>query len=232
MVLCHISHVYETGCSLYFTVAQKAAEDPLAAVAGRQGRGLRRDHRGRRDDHPPPRRRHRPQAVAGRRDRRPRRLGAPRGQGRPRPDRGPQPGSTDPVTDNSPRSFTFLVNPASGGGAAPAAVVPVAASCSARPAPTSTSRTRPAPRRWARWWPPRSTRATSSSRSAATGCCRRSPGLVAKACGTLGVVPAGRGNDFARMLGLPEDPAALAALLLEQGRAARRPGVVHAARGR
>jgi alkyldihydroxyacetonephosphate synthase len=29
MVLCHISHVYETGCSLYFTVAQKAAEDPL-----------------------------------------------------------------------------------------------------------------------------------------------------------------------------------------------------------
>ena len=30
MMLCHISHVYETGCSLYFTVAQKAAEDPLA----------------------------------------------------------------------------------------------------------------------------------------------------------------------------------------------------------
>ena len=29
MVLCHISHVYETGCSLYFTVAQKAAADPL-----------------------------------------------------------------------------------------------------------------------------------------------------------------------------------------------------------
>lgn len=30
MVLCHISHVYETGCSLYFTVAQKAADDPLS----------------------------------------------------------------------------------------------------------------------------------------------------------------------------------------------------------
>jgi alkyldihydroxyacetonephosphate synthase len=30
MVLCHISHVYETGCSLYFTVAQKGAEDPLS----------------------------------------------------------------------------------------------------------------------------------------------------------------------------------------------------------
>ncbi|HWM72151.1 MAG TPA: FAD-binding oxidoreductase [Nocardioides sp.] len=30
MVLCHISHVYETGCSLYFTVAAKEAADPLA----------------------------------------------------------------------------------------------------------------------------------------------------------------------------------------------------------
>jgi len=29
MVLCHISHVYETGCSLYFTVAAKAGVDPL-----------------------------------------------------------------------------------------------------------------------------------------------------------------------------------------------------------
>lgn len=30
IVLCHISHVYETGCSLYFTVAAREAEDPLA----------------------------------------------------------------------------------------------------------------------------------------------------------------------------------------------------------
>ena len=29
IVLCHISHVYETGCSLYFTVATQAADDPL-----------------------------------------------------------------------------------------------------------------------------------------------------------------------------------------------------------
>jgi alkyldihydroxyacetonephosphate synthase len=29
IVLCHVSHVYETGCSLYFTVATKAAADPL-----------------------------------------------------------------------------------------------------------------------------------------------------------------------------------------------------------
>jgi alkyldihydroxyacetonephosphate synthase len=29
LVLCHISHVYETGCSLYFTVAAKGTDDPL-----------------------------------------------------------------------------------------------------------------------------------------------------------------------------------------------------------
>lgn len=29
IVLCHISHVYETGCSLYFTVAAKEGADPL-----------------------------------------------------------------------------------------------------------------------------------------------------------------------------------------------------------
>ncbi|MBV6727936.1 FAD-binding oxidoreductase [Nocardioides daeguensis] len=29
MVLCHISHVYPTGCSLYFTVAAPAGDDPL-----------------------------------------------------------------------------------------------------------------------------------------------------------------------------------------------------------
>ncbi|WP_232819941.1 FAD-binding oxidoreductase [Nocardioides allogilvus] len=33
IVLCHISHVYETGCSLYFTVATKEKEDPLAQWA-------------------------------------------------------------------------------------------------------------------------------------------------------------------------------------------------------
>ena len=30
IVLCHVSHVYETGCSLYFTVATRQADDPLA----------------------------------------------------------------------------------------------------------------------------------------------------------------------------------------------------------
>ncbi|GAA1912947.1 FAD-binding oxidoreductase [Nocardioides hwasunensis] len=30
LVLCHVSHVYETGCSLYFTVAARQGDDPLA----------------------------------------------------------------------------------------------------------------------------------------------------------------------------------------------------------
>ena len=128
MVLCHISHVYETGCSLYFTVAAKEGDDPLAPVARRQGRRQRRDRRGRRHDHPPPRGRHRPQAVAGRA------RSAPVGVSVLRavkadldPTGDPQPGGADPVSATTPASrFTFLVNPASGGGAAPEAVVPVA----------------------------------------------------------------------------------------------------------
>ena len=39
-------------------------------------------------------------------------------------------------------------------------------------------------------------------------------GRVAALGGTLGIVPAGRGNDFARMLGLPTAPAAAAEVLL------------------
>ena len=39
-------------------------------------------------------------------------------------------------------------------------------------------------------------------------------GRVAARGGTLGIVPAGRGNDFARMLGLPSAPAAAAQVLL------------------
>ena len=34
LVLCHVSHVYETGCSLYFTVAARQGDDPLAQWAG------------------------------------------------------------------------------------------------------------------------------------------------------------------------------------------------------
>ncbi|WP_457208733.1 FAD-binding oxidoreductase, partial [Nocardioides sp. P5_C9_2] len=33
LVMCHVSHVYETGCSLYFTVAARQGADPLAQWA-------------------------------------------------------------------------------------------------------------------------------------------------------------------------------------------------------
>src|SRR5689334_2020808 len=39
-------------------------------------------------------------------------------------------------------------------------------------------------------------------------------GLVAAHGGVLGLLPAGRGNDFARMLGVPSDAAAAARVLL------------------
>ena len=40
---------------------------------------------------------------------------------------------------------------------------------------------------------------------------------VSAAGGALGIIPAGRGNDFARMLGIPADPARAAAVLLRGG---------------
>ena len=48
----------------------------------------------------------------------------------------------------------------------------------------------------------------------------RMAAAVAAAGGVLGIVPAGRGNDFARMLGIPADPARAAAVLLRGGRRA------------
>ena len=101
-MLCHISHVYETGASLYFTVATKQSDDPLAQwLAAKAGR-LGRDHRQRRLDHPPPRRRPGPQAVAGPGDRPGRRTHAARAQGRARPDRRAQPRGADPLGSEAP----------------------------------------------------------------------------------------------------------------------------------
>ena len=66
LVMCHVSHVYETGASLYFTfIARQREGDELAPVADRQGGRRERDPRGRGDDHPSPRRRPRSRAVDG-----------------------------------------------------------------------------------------------------------------------------------------------------------------------
>ena len=112
------------------------------------------------------------------------------------------------------RSFTFLVNPASGGGAAPAAVVPVARTL--REAGASVDVTySPGPLAMGALVDAAVERGDVVVSVGGDGMLSSLAGLVSSAGGTLGVVPAGRGNDFARMLGLPSDPAEVAAQLLD-----------------
>ena len=59
VVLCHISHVYETGASLYFTVLCAQADDPLAQWRRAKDAANTAIRARGRDDHPSPRRRHR-----------------------------------------------------------------------------------------------------------------------------------------------------------------------------
>ena len=64
LVACHISHLYPTGASLYFTfMAAGAPRRGARAVGARSSGGVRGDRRGRRDDHPSPRGRPRPRAL-------------------------------------------------------------------------------------------------------------------------------------------------------------------------
>jgi diacylglycerol kinase (ATP) len=111
------------------------------------------------------------------------------------------------------RAFAFLVNPASGGGAAPTVVVPLARALREAGAEVAITYT------------------TSASETPALvdaavardavvvsvggdGMLSSVAGSVAERGGVLAVVPAGRGNDFARMLAIPTGTAAQARLLL------------------
>ena len=64
-------------------------------------------------------------------------------------------------------------------------------------------------------------RARSSPRWAATGSPARSRASCATATGLLAVLPGGRGNDFARKLGIPFDPVEAAKLLADRRASAR-----------
>ncbi|WP_344445316.1 diacylglycerol kinase family protein [Kitasatospora nipponensis] len=112
------------------------------------------------------------------------------------------------------RAFTAVVNPVSGGGKAFAHWEPVAELLRAAGATVRAERTR----------------SREHAVQCATEAARRGEVVVAvggdgmvrdaadgavRGGGTLGIVPAGRGNDLARALGLPTDPAGLARLLLE-----------------
>jgi diacylglycerol kinase family enzyme len=115
------------------------------------------------------------------------------------------------VTD---RNFTFLVNPASGGGAAPGAVVPVARLLREAGAVVDVTYS-PGPLAVGALVRDAIARGDVVVSVGGDGMLSSLAGATAAGGGTLGVVPAGRGNDFARMLGLPGDPAGQARLLLE-----------------
>lgn len=114
------------------------------------------------------------------------------------------------------RSFTFLVNPASGGGAAPGAVVPVARLLREAGATVDVTYS-PGPHAMVQLVDEAVGRGDVVVSVGGDGMLSSLAGLVSARGGTLAVLPAGRGNDFARMLGLPDSPAAQATLLLEGG---------------
>ena len=92
-VACHISHLYPSGASLYFTflAPQERGDEIGQWRAGQAGR-VRRDRRRRRHDHPPPRDRPRPRRPPGRRGEPARHRGAARRQGDAGPGRSHEPG--------------------------------------------------------------------------------------------------------------------------------------------
>lgn len=114
-------------------------------------------------------------------------------------------------------SFAFLVNPASGGGAAPAAVVPVARRLREQGASVEVTYS-PGPYAAAAMVAEAVGRGHVVVSVGGDGMLSSLAGEVSRLGGTLGVVPAGRGNDFARMLGVPDDPLAQADLLLSDRR--------------
>lgn len=114
-------------------------------------------------------------------------------------------------------SFSFLVNPASGGGAAPEAVVPVARRLRDHGATVEVTYS-PGPAAAQQLVAEAISRGDVVVSVGGDGMLSSIAGEVSRLGGTLGIVPAGRGNDFARMLGLPTDPLAQADVLLAGNR--------------
>ncbi|RHW26531.1 diacylglycerol kinase family lipid kinase [Nocardioides immobilis] len=111
------------------------------------------------------------------------------------------------------RAFTFLVNPNSGGGAAPKVVVPLARRLREAGAEVEVSYTSsPAV------VPDLVKIAVAAGRVVVSvggdGMLSSVAGAVVDAGGELAIMPAGRGNDFARMLEVPADEDGQVALLL------------------
>ena len=112
------------------------------------------------------------------------------------------------------RAFTFLVNPTSGGGVAPAAAAAVARLLEAAGATVQVIHTLSAD------VVPSVVSDAVARRDVVVstggdGMLSSIAGVVSRLGGTLGIVPAGRGNDFARQLGLSAAPDDVARVLLE-----------------
>jgi diacylglycerol kinase (ATP) len=118
------------------------------------------------------------------------------------------------VNDDSRRAYSFIVNPLSGGGAAPASVVPVARILRDAGARVDVTYS-PGPRATLDIVEAAVERDEVIVSIGGDGMLSSIAGQVSALGGTLGIVPAGRGNDFARMLDLPSDPADVAKILLE-----------------
>ncbi|MDP3969010.1 MAG: diacylglycerol kinase family protein [Nocardioides sp.] len=117
------------------------------------------------------------------------------------------------MTGPEERSFCFLVNPLSGAGAASAAVVPVARRLREAGAQVEVLYSR-GPQQVLAEVDAIVARGSVVVSVGGDGMLSSLAGRVAAAGGTLGLVPAGRGNDFARMLGLTADPEEVAETLL------------------
>ena len=112
------------------------------------------------------------------------------------------------------RTFHLLVNPTSGGGAAPAAAVPVARILRDAGARVEVTYS-PGPVACAELAREAVGRGDVVVAVGGDGMLSSVAGAVVEAGGVLGIVPSGRGNDFARMLGLGTDPERVAHTLLE-----------------
>jgi diacylglycerol kinase (ATP) len=117
------------------------------------------------------------------------------------------------VTGPGHGSYAFLVNPASGAGAASVAVVPVARALREAGARVEVVYSR-GPRQVLAEVDAAVARGDVVVSVGGDGMLSSVAGQVAARGGTLGLLPAGRGNDFARMLGLATDPASVAQVLL------------------
>ena len=110
-------------------------------------------------------------------------------------------------------SFTFLVNPTSGGGAAPEAVVPIARQLRDAGATVDVTYS-PGPQATRDLVGAAVSRGDVVVAVGGDGMLSSLVGEVSRLGGTLGLVPAGRGNDFARMLGISDDQVQQAETLL------------------